>query len=44
VGGSPDMVIILGGGLQFFLGHSHGIQNISSESLAQAQSIGTLFE
>jgi len=33
-----------GGGLQFFLGHSHGILNISSESSAQAQSIGTLFE
>jgi len=32
----------LGGGFQFFLGH--GILNISSESLAQARSIGTLSE
>jgi hypothetical protein len=32
------------GGLQFFLGHFHGILNISSESSAQAQPIATLFE
>jgi len=31
------------GGLQFFLGHFHEILSISSESSAQAQSIGTLF-
>jgi hypothetical protein len=28
----------------FFLGHFHGILNISSESLDQAPSIATLFE
>ena len=40
-----------GGGPEFFdppsrnlLGHSYGILNISSESSAQAQSIGNLFE
>ena len=32
------------GGLHFFLGHFHGIFNISTECSAQAQSIGTLFE
>ena len=45
VGWSPDVVIVfLGGGSSFFLGHSHGVLNISLESSAQAQSIGTLFE
>jgi len=45
VGWSPDVVIVfLGGGSSFFLGHSHGVLNIPSESSAQAQSIGTLFE
>jgi len=33
-----------GGVSTFFLDHSHGILNISSESSAQAQSIATLFE
>ena len=33
-----------GGSPIFFLGHSHGVLNISLESSAQAQSIGTLFE
>ena len=43
-GGSPYMVLVSLGGLQFFFVHSHGILNISSESLAQAQSIATLIE
>ena len=34
----------LGGVSKLFLGHSHGILYISSESSAQAQSIATLFE
>ena len=45
MGWSPDVVIVfLGGVSSFFLGHSHGILNISSESPAQAQLVATLFE
>ena len=41
----PQWSFILGGVSSFFLGNNfHGILNISSESLAQAQSIATLFE
>ena len=39
------MVLVLGGESPvFFLGHSHVILNISSESSAQAKSIATLVE
>jgi len=45
VGWSPDVVIVfLGRVSSFFLGHSHGILNISLKSSAQTQPIGTLFE
>jgi len=45
VGRSPDVVKVFGGGSPvFFLGHSHRILNMSSESSAQAQLIVTLFE
>ena len=44
-GGSPGGgPFFLGGVSKFFLGHFYGISNISAESSAQAQSIGTLFE
>jgi hypothetical protein len=43
-GGPPMWLYYFWGGLQFLLGHFHGFLKISSESLAQAQSIGTLFE
>jgi len=36
--------IFLGNSPVFFLGHSHGILNMSSESSAQAQLVATLIE
>ena len=38
------VLVFLGGVSSFFWGNFHGILNMSSESLAQAQSIATLFE
>ena len=43
-GVSPDVILVLGGGDQFFPGPLPRNFNISSESSAQAQSIATLFE
>jgi len=43
-GGGPGGVLVFWGGLQFFLGHFHGMFNKSSESSAQSYSIAILFE
>jgi hypothetical protein len=42
--GPPVGFLVLGGVSSFVLDNLHGILNISSESLAQAQSIATLLE